>query len=77
MGKQVNGKTRCKCKKCEKTFQIQYANNDAKPQTKQLIIKIPKWRGIRDISRVLNISSNTVASVFKKISEKDYCIIFT
>jgi transposase-like protein len=67
MGKQVNGKPRCKCKKCGKTFQIQYASNGAKPQTKQMIIKMSlNGSGIRDISRVLNISSNTVLSVLKK-----------
>jgi transposase-like protein len=68
MGKQqTNGKTQCKCKKCGKTFQIQYTNNGAKPQTKQMIIKMSlNGSGIRDISRVLNIRSNTVLSVLKK-----------
>jgi len=68
MGKQqVNGKPRCKCKKCSKTFQIQYANNGAKPQTKQMIIKMAlNGSGVRDTARVLNISTNTVLSVLKK-----------
>jgi transposase-like protein len=68
MGKQqVNGKPRCKCKACGKTFQIQYANNGAKPQTKQMIIKMAlNGSGVRDTARVLNISTNTVLSVLKK-----------
>jgi len=66
MGKQTNGKPRCKCKTCKKTFQTKYTSNGAKPQTKQLILKLStNGNGIRDISRVLNISTNTVLSVLK------------
>jgi transposase-like protein len=67
MGKQANGKPRCKCKVCGKTFQIQYTSNGAKPQTKQLIIKMAlNGSGVRDTARVLNISTNTVLSILKK-----------
>ena len=67
MGKQVNGKPRCKCKTCGKTFQTHYKSNGAKPQTKQQILKMTiNGSGIRDIARVLNISTNTVMSVLKK-----------
>jgi transposase-like protein len=67
MGKQANGKPRCKCNSCNKTFQTHYTNNGAKPQTKQMILKLStNGSGIRDISRVLNISTNTVLSVLKK-----------
>jgi transposase-like protein len=68
MGKQqANGKPRCKCKKCDKTFQLQYTNNNTKPQTKQLITKMSlKDSGIRDISQVLNLNSNTILSFLKK-----------
>jgi transposase-like protein len=67
MGKQTNGKPRYKCKTCDKTFQTQHKNNKTKPQTKQQILKITtNGSGIRDIARVLNISTNTVMSVLKK-----------
>ncbi|MCL2287725.1 MAG: IS1-like element transposase, partial [Candidatus Bathyarchaeota archaeon] len=67
MGKQTNGTPRCKCNTCKKTFQTQYTNNGATPQTKQMIIKMSlNGSGIRDISRVLDISQNTVMSVLKK-----------
>ncbi|MCL2172139.1 MAG: IS1-like element transposase [Candidatus Bathyarchaeota archaeon] len=68
MGKQpTNGTPRCKCNTCGKTFQTTYKNNGATPQTKQQIIKMSlNGSGIRDISRVLAISQNTVMSVLKK-----------
>ena len=67
MGKQTNGTPRCKCNTCGKTFQTQYTNNGATPQTKQMIVKMSlNGSGIRDISRVLDISQNTVISVLKK-----------
>jgi len=68
MGKQPTNKTpRCKYNSCEKTFQTTYKNNGATPQTKQMIIKMSlNDSGIRDIARVLDISSNTVLSVLKK-----------
>jgi transposase-like protein len=68
MGKQpTNGTPRCKCRSCGKTFQTTYKNSGATPQTKQMIIKMAlNGSGIRDISRVLGISQNTVMSVLKK-----------
>ncbi|MDR2699898.1 MAG: hypothetical protein LBC12_03690 [Nitrososphaerota archaeon] len=67
MGKQANGTPRCKCNSCGKTFQTKYTSNGAKPQTKQMILKLStNGSGIRDISRVLNISQNTVLSTLKK-----------
>jgi transposase-like protein len=66
-GKHPNNKQRLKCKKCGKTFQEEYSNHGAKPQTKLLIVKMSlNGSGIRDISRVLNISPNTTLSVLKK-----------
>ncbi|MDR2699797.1 MAG: hypothetical protein LBC12_03160 [Nitrososphaerota archaeon] len=66
-GKHQNNKQRLKCKKCGKTFQKEYTNHGAKPKTKLLIIKMSlNGSGIRDISRVLNISPNTTLSVLKK-----------
>ncbi|MDR0461481.1 MAG: hypothetical protein LBH62_08695 [Nitrososphaerota archaeon] len=68
MGKQpTNGTPRCKCNTCGKTFQTTYKNNGVTPQTKQQIIKVSlNGSGIRDISRVLAVSQNTVMSVLKK-----------
>ncbi|MDR0797463.1 MAG: helix-turn-helix domain-containing protein [Nitrososphaerota archaeon] len=67
MGRQVNGASRCKCKSCGKTFQTTYKNNGTTPQTKQLIIKMSlNGSGIRDISRILRISQNTVMTTLKK-----------
>jgi transposase-like protein len=66
-GKQTNGSPRLKCKNCGKMFQSEYVSNGAKPETKELIIKMSlNGSGIRDIARVLSISTNTVMSVLKK-----------
>ena len=69
-GKQANGIQRCKCKRCGKYFQLRYENNGAKPDTKKMIAKMSmNGSGIRDIARVLEISSNTVLAVLKKTKE--------
>ena len=34
MGYQKNGAPRCKCKNCGKTFQREYINKGAKPETR-------------------------------------------
>ena len=66
-GKQSNGTPRCKCKDCGKTFQTEYLSQGAKPQTKELIVKMAlNGSGIRDTSRVLGVSQNTVIAVLKK-----------
>ena len=65
-GKRATGIQCFKCKKCKKCFQESYINNGAKPETKKLIIKMSvNGGGIRDISRVLEISQNTVMKVLK------------
>ena len=67
-GKQSNGTPRCKCKKCERTFQLEYVSGGALPETKKLIIKMSlNGIGIRDISRVLGVDKNTVVAVLKKL----------
>jgi transposase-like protein len=51
----------------DKTFQTKYTSDGAKPQTKMVMLKLStNGSGIRDISRVLNISTNTVLPVLKK-----------
>ncbi|MDR1992980.1 MAG: hypothetical protein LBQ98_05735 [Nitrososphaerota archaeon] len=67
-GKNPNGKQRLKCNDCGRTFQEEYSNNGAKPEVKMLIVKMSmNGSGIRDISRVLAISTNTVLLVLKKL----------
>ena len=67
IGKQRNGTPRCKCKKCQKTFQTEYVNKGAHPETKRMIIKMAvNGSGVRDTARVLGISKDTVTKVLKK-----------
>ena len=67
-GKNPADKQRLKCKDCGKTFQEKYSNNGAKPETKMMIVKMSiNGSGIRDISRVLEISQVTVMETLKKL----------
>ena len=55
------------CKDCKKIFLLEYKYNACKPETKSSIIKMTaNASGIRDISRVLEISTDTVIKVLKK-----------
>ena len=66
-GKRTMGIQSLKYKKCGRCFQESYLNNEAKPETKRLIIIMSvNESGIRDISRVLKISKNTVMKTLKK-----------
>jgi len=67
VGSQTNGTPRLRCKECKKYFQSEYLSNGAQPKIKDMILKMTvNGSGIRDISRVLKISTNTVISVLKK-----------
>ena len=67
VGKQKNGTPRCKCQKYQKTFQTEYVNKGALPETKKMIIKMAvNGSGIRDTARVLGISKDTVMKHLKK-----------
>ena len=56
-GMQSNEVPRCKCKKCGKTFQLEYLSEGAKPEIKLQIVKMSlNGSGMRDISRVLGVS---------------------
>ena len=67
-GKNPKGKQRLRCNDCNRTFQEEYSNNAAKPEVKMMIVKMSmNGSGIRDISRVLEISTNTVLLVLKKL----------
>ena len=64
-GKSANGEQVyiCRNKKCEKSrFQLTYKNKGCYPDiTKKIIEMTINGSGIRDISRVLGISTNTVS----------------
>jgi hypothetical protein len=68
MGKQADGTPRCKCNACKKKpSKLNTKNSGATPQTNQLIVKMSlNGSGIRNISRVLDVSINTVLTVLKK-----------
>jgi len=67
-GTNPKGKQRLKCKECKKTFQQEYSSNAAKFDTKLMVVKMSlNGSGIRDISRVLEISPNTVLAVLQKL----------
>lgn len=66
-GRSENGTQRYRCNACGKSFQHQYAYNAWKPGVKnQIEQQTLNSSGIRDISRNLNISRNTVISELKK-----------
>ena len=76
VGKQKNGTPRCKCKKCQKTFQTEYINKGAHPETKRMIIKMAvNGSGVRDTARVLGISKDTVSKVLKKRKNRSQMLI--
>ena len=66
-GLNIRGKQKYYCKDCKKIFLLEYKNNACKPETKNTIIKMTaNASGVRDISRVLGISTDTVIKVLKK-----------
>lgn len=69
-GKQ-SGKQRCKCKNCNRSFQLEYSYNAYKEGVKDRIIPMAhNGSGIRDTARVLGINKNTVIA---HIREKNQC----
>ena len=60
-GRTPIGKQRYQCKDCKNSFILDYTYNAYNPGTKETIIKMTaNASGIRDISRVLGISTDTV-----------------
>jgi transposase-like protein len=56
-----------RCCTCNKNFQLEYRYNAYKPGVKEKILEMTlNSSGVRDISRVLKISKNTVSSELKK-----------
>jgi transposase len=57
----------CLARDCRRTFQLAYAYNAYKPGVKNRIVDMAmNGNGIRDTSRVLQISPNTVITTLKK-----------
>ena len=66
-GKRAKEIQSLKCKNCGRCFRESYLNNGAKLETKRMIINMSvNGSGIRDISRVLKISKDTVMKTLKK-----------
>jgi transposase-like protein len=69
-GKASNGKARFRCQQredCGRTFLGTYAYPGRLPQVKQQIVEMTlNGSGIRDITRVLHVGSNTVIRELKK-----------
>ncbi|MDE1465863.1 IS1 family transposase [Spartinivicinus sp. A2-2] len=57
----------CKNESCKKSFLLDYSNKAYQPGVKETIIDMMlNGSGIRDIARVLSVSSNTVTDTIKK-----------
>ena len=68
-GHSENGTQRYLCKKCKLSFQVEYTYNAWQPGVKEQITKQTlNSSGVRDISRNLEISKDTVVSELKKNS---------
>lgn len=70
-GKTANKKQKYLCKNCRKQFITNYTYQGCDPFIRSLILKMTlNSSGIRDISRVLGISTNTVQTVLLKEAQK-------
>ena len=65
------GQQRLRCKDCGKSFQMDYTYAARRPGVKKMAEDMAhNGSGVRDTSRVLGISPNTVVSLFKKKPRK-------
>ena len=70
-GKTANKKQKYQCKDCGKQFITNYTYQGCRPEIRLLILKMTlNSSGIRDISRVLQISTNTVQKYLLKEARK-------
>ena len=70
-GKTANKKQKYKCKDCDKQFITDYSYQACRPEIRRLILPMTlNSSGIRDISRVLQISTNTVTKVLRLKAEQ-------
>ena len=66
-----NKKQRFYCKDCKRSYQSDYKYQACKTETNAFIVSLLKEGcGVRGISRILNISKNTVLSRMLKISNQ-------
>ena len=66
-GHSENGTQRWRCNFCRKSFQLDYRYHARKPSVKDSIVEMTlNVSGVRDIGRVLKISTGTVTSELKK-----------
>ena len=67
-GKARTGVQRYLCTDCNRSFQHKYLNNGNAPGTAEKIVEMAmNGSGVRDTSRVLQISINTVLSHLKNL----------
>ncbi|MDD7805896.1 MAG: IS1-like element transposase [Endozoicomonas sp. (ex Botrylloides leachii)] len=65
-GKATSGHQRYLCRRCKKSFQLEYSYNANQPGTHDRIVDMTmNGSGVRHIGRVLKISPTTVASYLK------------
>lgn len=66
-----SGRSRFRCKVCERIFKTEYVYRAYEPGVKDQIVDIAmNGGGIRDTARILNIGKNTVISTLKKTPPK-------
>jgi transposase-like protein len=64
-----SGQQRYRCRKCQRSFQLEYLYNGRKKGVKeQIVVMAQNGSGVRDTSRVLQVSVNTVIGCLKKTS---------
>ena len=65
-GKAKTGHQRYLCKQCNRSFQLEYSYNGNQPGIDARVITMTmNGSGVRDISRILNISPTTVIAHLK------------
>jgi insertion element IS1 protein InsB len=61
------GKQRYRCRRCRRQFITDYTNRGHDPEVRRLIVPLSlNGCGIRDISRVLGVSTNTVLKLLRR-----------
>ena len=70
-GRKPNGEQNYLCKSCGKQFLARYHNRGSDPSIQRLLLRmLTNNSGIRDISRVLSISTTTVLAYLLRASQK-------
>jgi insertion element IS1 protein InsB len=70
-GRSKQGKQRFRCNYCFRQFLTDYSYQGCRPEVRQLIVPMTlNGSGIRDITRVLGVSINTVLKTIKQAASK-------